>query len=91
MLKDTHLHTAASVPEICGRLDGRIFEARIPDEVFAEFEKNHLMLSNRHNRQEQGFVLVRLYMENPESLHGGDIGQIPCNPSLEDVFLVTYT
>ena len=81
MIKDKHLYQMDTVANICGLLDGKVYERPVADDDFTDFEKEHLVLSAR---QEQEFLQVRYYSEKPEA------EAKPCTPNLEDMFLVSY-
>ena len=81
MIKDKHLYQMDTVANICGLLDGKVYERPVGDDDFVDFEKEHLVLSAR---QEQEFLQVRYYSEKPEA------EAKPCTPNLEDMFLVSY-
>ena len=81
MIKDKHLYQMDTVANICGLLEGKVYERPVADDDFTGFEKEHLVLSAR---QEQEFLQVRYYSEKPEA------EAKPCTPNLEDMFLVSY-
>ena len=81
MIKDKHLYQMDTVANICGLLEGKVYERPVADDDFTDFEKEHLVLSAR---QEQEFLQVRYYSEKPEAEAN------PCTPNLEDMFLVSY-
>lgn len=81
MIKDKHLYQMDTVANICGLLEGKVYERPVADDDFTDFEKEHLVLSAR---QEQEFLQVRYYSEKPEA------EAKPCTPNLEDMFLVGY-
>ena len=81
MIKDKHLYQMDTVANICGLLEGKVYERPVADDDFVDFEKEHLVLSAR---QEQEFLQVRYYSEKPEA------EAKPCTPNLEDMFLVSY-
>lgn len=81
MIKDKHLYQMDTVANICGMLEGKVYERPVADDDFTDFEKEHLVLSAR---QEQEFLQVRYYSEKPEA------EAKPCTPNLEDMFLVSY-
>lgn len=81
MIKDKHLYQMDTVANICGLLEGKVYESPVADDDFTDFEKEHLVLSAR---QEQEFLQVRYYSEKPEA------EAKPCTPNLEDMFLVSY-
>lgn len=80
MIKDKHLYKMNTVDQICGELDGKVFECQVSERDFESFEQNHFVLSAR---QERGYMQVRFYEEEITD-------SIPCTPNLEDVFLVEY-
>ncbi|MBQ3514052.1 MAG: ABC transporter ATP-binding protein [Lachnospiraceae bacterium] len=84
MIKDKHLYKMDTVSNICGELEGKVFESPVDEQDYPEFEKNHLVLSAR---QERGYLQVRYYCEDgiPEGIEANS-----CSPNLEDVFLVVY-
>ena len=81
MIKDKHLYQMDTVANICGLLEGKVYERPVADDDFTDFEKEHLVLSAR---QEQEFLQVRYYSDKPEA------EAKPCTPNLEDMFLVSY-
>ena len=81
MIKDKHLYQMDTVANICGLLEGKVYERPVADDDFTDFEKEHLVLSAR---QEQEFLQVRYYSENQEP------DAKSCTPNLEDMFLVSY-
>ena len=81
MIKDKHLYQMDTVANICGLLEGKVYERPVADDDFTDFEKERLVLSAR---QEQEFLQVRYYSEKPEA------EAKPCTPNLEDMFLVSY-
>ena len=64
MIKDKHLYQMDTVANICGLLEGKVYERPVADDDFTDFEKEHLVLSAR---QEQEFLQVRYYSEKPEA------------------------
>jgi len=80
MLKDKRLYKMDTVANICGELDGKIYECTVAESEYADFEQTHMVLSAR---QEKGYLQVRYY--EPAKTQSS-----PCSPNLEDVFLVTY-
>jgi ABC-type multidrug transport system ATPase subunit len=85
ILKDRHLYKMASVVNICGEFEGKVFECKVSDDKYKDFEKEHFVLQTR---QERGFMQVRYYMENmPEkSTEEGSLA----TPNMEDAFLVIF-
>ena len=81
MIKDKHLYQMDTVANICGLLEGKVYERPVADDDFTDFEKEHLVLSAR---QEQEFLQVRYYSEKPEA------EAKPCTPHLEDMSPVSY-
>ncbi len=80
-LKDHHVLTEETVQELCGRLDGRVFEASLHEGEIEEFERSHTVLARR---QDGDSVTVRFT--------GGDAptDARAVTPTLEDVFLLSY-
>lgn len=83
MIKDRHIFRNDTVSAICSELDGKVFETSMPDEAYAEFEQQHLILSAR---QEHDGMTVRYFSEQNTGLQT----ERACVPNLEDYFLVTY-
>ena len=81
MLKDKKLYQMDTVANICSMLEGKVYECPIADADFADFEREHLVLSAR---QEQEVLQVRYYSENQEP------DAKSCTPNLEDMFLLSY-
>ena len=84
MIKDRHIFVTDTVPDICSRLDNRVFEKLIPDDECESFEKEYLMLSAR---QEKNNMLVRFLREDDQPVPEGAKAVLP---GLEDVFLTEY-
>lgn len=84
MLKNKRLYQMDTAADICSALDGCIFEQRVADSNYPEFEKKHLTLSAR---QEKDYLLVRYYDKQGND---GQADAVCCAPNLEDVFLVAY-
>ena len=82
MIKDKHLSKNDTVTGVCSELDGSVFETTVPDDAYAEFERNHLVLSVRQGRDG---TTVRYYDRDNTNVTARE-----CVPNLEDVFLVTY-
>jgi ABC-type multidrug transport system ATPase subunit len=82
MIKDRSIYKNDTVTAICSELDGCVFEISLTDSEYCDFEKNHLVLSAR---QERNGMTVRFYSDGKM-----DINARECVPNLEDVFLVTY-
>lgn len=81
MLKDKKLYQMDTVANICSLLEGKVYECPVANDDFADFERQHLVLSAR---QEQEVLQVRYYSENQEP------DAKSCTPNLEDMFLVSY-
>lgn len=81
MLKDKKLYQMDTVANICSMLEGKVYECPVANDDFADFERQHLVLSAR---QEQEVLQVRYYSENQEP------DAKSCTPNLEDMFLVSY-
>lgn len=81
MLKDKKLYQMDTVANICSMLEGKVYECPVADADFADFEREHLVLSAR---QEQEVLQVRYYSENQEP------DAKSCTPNLEDMFLLSY-
>ena len=82
MIRDGQINRNDTVASICSGLEGCIFEAHIPEADREAFAREHLVLSER---QEREGMTVRFYEEKGNGTEGR-----PCTPNLEDVFLVTY-
>ncbi len=80
MIKDRQIFRDSTVPELSAELEGKVFEASVPDSEYERFEREYFVLSAR---QEQGSMAVRFYCESPAPYR-------PAEPNLEDFFLVTY-
>jgi ABC-type multidrug transport system ATPase subunit len=85
ILKDKHLYKMDSVVNICSELEGKVFECKVAEEQYPDFEKKHFVLLAR---QERGYMQVRFYRESM-AVELPDAG-VPCVPNLEDVFLVVF-
>jgi ABC-type multidrug transport system ATPase subunit len=85
ILKDKHLYRMASVVNICSELEGKVYECKVSEDKYTDFEKEHFVLLAR---QEHGFMQVRYYMENMTEKSTED--GIIVTPNLEDVFLVVF-
>lgn len=83
MIKDRQIFRNDTVSVICSELDGKVFETSMPNEVYPEFERQHLILSAR---QEHDGMTVRYFSEQ----NTGFPTERACVPNLEDYFLVTY-
>lgn len=81
LIKDKQLYKMDTVPGICGMLEDKVYEMRVPDSDYELFSEQHFVLSAR---QEAGFFQVRYYSED------GNENADKCVPNLEDVFLVIY-
>ena len=81
MLKDKKLYQMDTVANICSLLEGKVYECPVANDDFADFERQHLVLSAR---QEQEVLQVRYYSENQEP------DAKSCTPNLEDMFLLSY-
>lgn len=91
MLKDKHLYKMDTVANICGELEGKVFDCSIPEQEYETFNQTYMILSAR---QEKGFIQVRCYCPDglPKNFKNLPSNHTPslCSPTLEDVFLVTY-
>lgn len=90
MIKDKHLYKMDTVANICGELEGKIYECLVPDEVYEEFENRQMVLSAR---QEHGAMAVRFFSDKEDvagDIHSYTDDVHTCMPNLEDVFLVIY-
>lgn len=90
MIKDKHLYKMDTVANICGELEGKIYECSVSDEAYEDFESTHMVLSAR---QERGAMAVRFFSNNINVTsevcsYSDDVHN--CMPNLEDVFLVVY-
>lgn len=83
MIKDRRIFRNDTVSAICAELDGKVFEQFMSNEDYAEFERQHLVLSAR---QERDGMAVRYFSEKSM----GFPAETACAPNLEDFFLVTY-
>ena len=82
MIRSGRVERNDTVASICSGLEGGVREALIPETDREAFEREHLVLSER---QEREGMTVRFYTENEHDTEGR-----ACTPNLEDVFLVTY-
>jgi len=82
MLRSGRVERNDTVASICSGLEGCIREVLVPDADREAFGCEHLVLSERQDRQG---MTVRFYAEK-----GHDTEGRACTPNLEDVFLVTY-
>ncbi len=89
MIKEKHLYTMDSVANICSTLDGKIFECSVADSQYEAFEKNHIVLSAR---QERDSMAVRFYEKDGQVVSKESVNESVklVTPNLEDVFLVVY-
>jgi hypothetical protein len=70
---------------ICSELEGKVFECKVAEEQYQDFEKEHFVLLAR---QERGYMQVRFYQESMP-VEMSDV-VTSCVPNLEDVFLVVF-
>ncbi len=80
LLKDHQVIGCNPVETICSMMQGRVYETRISEKEWDEFQMEHLVLGEK---PEHGEVLVR-YAGEP-GMHDN-----PVEPNLEDVFLYLY-
>ena len=80
LLKDHQVIGCNPVETICSMMQGRVYETRISEKEWEEFQTEHLVLGEK---PEHGEVLVR---------YAGELGVYdnPVEPNLEDVFLYLY-
>lgn len=80
LLKDHQVIGCNPVETICSMMQGRVYETRISEKEWDEFQTEHLVLGEK---PEHGEVLVR---------YAGEPGMYdnPVEPNLEDVFLYLY-
>ena len=80
LLKDHQVIGCNPVGTICSMMQGRVYETRISEKEWEEFQTEHLVLGEK---PEHGEVLVR---------YAGEPGMYdnPVEPNLEDVFLYLY-
>lgn len=80
LLKDHQVIGCNPVETICSMMKGRVYETRISEKEWEEFQTEHLVLGEK---PEHGEVLVR---------YAGEPGMYdnPVEPNLEDVFLYLY-
>lgn len=103
MLKEHQLYCNSTVEELCQTLEGKVYSTYMEEEAYAEFAKEHFVLSVRPERNR---VAVRFVVEEqPEGIEAVAAGdrravqqmqeQYDENwrleyPNLEDVFLYIY-
>lgn len=80
LLKDHQVIGCNPVETICSMMKGRVYETRISEKEWDEFQTEHLVLGEK---PEHGEVLVR-YAGEP------GVYDNPVEPNLEDVFLYLY-
>lgn len=80
LLKDHQVIGCNPVETICSMMKGRVYETRISEKEWEEFQTEHLVLGEK---PEHGEVLVR-YAGEP------GVYDNPVEPNLEDVFLYLY-
>lgn len=85
LLKDHRLLLMDTVPNICSRYQGKIYEKKIREWEYEEFARRHVVLSVRQEQDDS--IAVRFCGEK-------DLADEPdaraCAPNMEDVFLLTY-
>ena len=85
LLKDHRLLLMDTVPNICSRYQGKIYEKKIREWEYEEFARRHVVLSVRQEQDDS--IVVRFCVEK-------DLADEPearaCAPNMEDVFLLTY-
>ena len=83
--KDHRLLLMDTVPNICSRYQGKIYEKKIREWEYEEFARRHMVLSVRQEQDDS--IVVRFCREK-------DLADEPearaCAPNMEDVFLLTY-
>ena len=80
LLKDHQVIGCNPVETICSMMQGRVYETRISEKEWEEFQTEHLVLGEK---PEHGEVLVR-YAGEP------GVYDNPVEPNLEDMFLYLY-
>lgn len=80
LLKDHQVIGCNPVETICSMMKGRVYETRISEKEWEEFQTEHLVLGEKPEHSE---VLVR-YAGEP------GVYDNPVEPNLEDVFLYLY-
>lgn len=85
LLKDHRLLLMDTVPNICSRYQGKIYEKKIREWEYEEFARRHVVLSVRQEQDDS--IVVRFCGKK-------DLADEPearaCAPNMEDVFLLTY-
>ena len=85
LLKDHRLLLMDTVPNICSRYQGKIYEKKIREWEYEEFARRHMVLSVRQEQDDS--IVVRFCGKK-------DLADEPearaCAPNMEDVFLLTY-
>ena len=85
LLKDHRLLLMDTVPNICSRYQGKIYEKKIREWEYEEFARRHMVLSVRQEQDDS--IVVRFCREK-------DLADEPearaCAPNMEDVVLLTY-
>lgn len=79
MLKDKHIYCDETVENVCGELDGRVYEAELKLNELEDFSQSHFVLSQRC----EGDTVYARFI-------GGESGESPKKAGLEDVFLYLY-
>lgn len=103
MLKEHQLYCNSTVEELCQTLEGKVYSTYMEEEAYAEFAKEHFVLSVRPERNR---VAVRFVVEEQpegiEAMAAGDRSAVQQMqeqydenwrleyPNLEDVFLYIY-
>lgn len=82
MIKDHKILYKDSIENICGTLDGMVYETSITFEESKEFRKKYILLSEK---QDGGIMKARFI-----SMGNNDEKWIKVNPNIEDVFLYQY-
>ena len=82
MIRDRRIYCNDTVENICGSLEGKVFETAVPAGQLARWENQYQVVSQR---QEGTHVALRFISEGEISGNWH-----PCRPGLEDVFLYTY-
>ncbi len=83
MLKNKSVYCNDSVEDICSRLDGMVYETKIPEQELPQWEQRFQVISQR---QEGASLVIRFVCQDEVR----DKNWVVCAPGLEDVFLYTY-
>lgn len=82
MIKDKKILYKDTVENICGTINGKVYETEIPFNEADEFRKNHIALSEK---QENGKMKIR-FIEDKNNQDEWTL----VSPNIEDVFLYEY-